>query len=58
MTSPARIVRQTWGNVVYVDIAISESFTYPGKTVTLISLENNFCTIEVDGQRRELAPNP
>lgn len=54
MTSPANTVRQTWGNAVYVDLAMGESFTYLGKTATLISLENNFCTIEVDGQQREL----
>jgi hypothetical protein len=49
-----KTIRQTWGNAVYVDLAIGESHTYLDKTVRLVSLENNFCTIEVDGEQRNL----
>ncbi|MFC1714244.1 M23 family metallopeptidase [Candidatus Poribacteria bacterium] len=54
MDSQGGTIRQAWGNAVYVDFAIGESHTYLGKTARLISVENNFCTVEVDGEQREL----
>lgn len=49
-----KAVRQIRDNAVYVDLDIGESHSCLGKAVRLISLENNFCTIEVDDEQRDL----
>ena len=54
MSLLSKTIRQTWGNAVYVDLAIGESHTYLDETARLVSLENNFCTVEVDGEQRNL----
>lgn len=37
----------TWGNATYVDCFVNESIEFSGKKITLVSLENNFCTVRV-----------
>ena len=43
-----------WGNAVYIDMAIGDRCSYLGKTVTLVGSCNNYCTLDVDGVRRDL----
>jgi murein DD-endopeptidase MepM/ murein hydrolase activator NlpD len=43
-----------WGNSTYVDLEIGQSTKYMDKTIKLISLDNNWCTVEVDDVRAKL----
>lgn len=36
-----------WGNATYLNLAIGESYEYKGKSIVLISMRNQFCTVKV-----------
>lgn len=55
--SPARAAGRvvcTWGNATYVDLEVGQSHRCGNAIVKLISIENNFCTVEVNDARRQL----
>jgi len=43
-----------WGNVLYVDLAVGETFEFLGKAVHLVSCHHDHSTVEVAGERRTL----
>jgi murein DD-endopeptidase MepM/ murein hydrolase activator NlpD len=43
-----------WGNAVYVDLAVGESYHYKDRTVTLLAIEGNSAWIDVEGTRESL----
>jgi hypothetical protein len=43
-----------WGDAVYVNLAAGESYDFAGATVALVAVENNFCTVAVNGKPRQL----
>lgn len=45
---------RAFGNAVYVDLAIGESFRYMDRTVRLAAIDGDSCTVEVGGERRRL----
>jgi murein DD-endopeptidase MepM/ murein hydrolase activator NlpD len=45
---------RTWGNGVYVDLALGQSHEHAGHTVRLLSMRGDRCIVEVDGYKAEL----
>lgn len=43
-----------WGNALYVDLGIGESFQYGDKTVRLQAIRGQYCEIDVDGETASL----
>ena len=43
-----------WGNVLYVDLAVGDTCEFLGRTIRLVSRHNNYCTVDVDGERESL----
>lgn len=43
-----------WGNALYVDLAVGQSHSFLGRTVTLLSITANYARVAVDGEQREL----
>lgn len=43
-----------WGNALYIDLAVGESVEYLGKIITLVSIENNYCTVDIDGYSKQI----
>jgi len=43
-----------WGNAVYIDLAAGDSVNYLGKVIKLISIENNYCTVNVNGDTKQI----
>lgn len=39
-----------WGNAVYVDLAVGESYHYSGKTLRVLGVHGQYCTVEIDGE--------
>ena len=37
-----------WGNGLYVDLGVGETHEFLGKRIKLVSVTNNFCTVDVD----------
>lgn len=44
----------TWGNATYINLSVNESYVYSGKKITLVSMENNYCTIKVGDTGKRL----
>ena len=49
---PARPL--AWGNAIYVNLDVGESYRYLSKSVTLLGVTNNVATVSVDGESRKL----
>ena len=43
-----------WGNAVYVDLAVGDDADFLGKQVKLVSMQANYCTVQVNGMTKEL----
>lgn len=48
-SSPVR-----WGNAFYFNLSVGESTEFLGKNIHLVSMENNWCLMDVDGVRENL----
>ena len=53
-TEAAQGKTYTWGNATYVNLAVGEARTWSGWTIELISMDNNTCTVEVNGWSEQL----
>ena len=47
-------VKSLWGDALYVDMSVGDSFSYLEKGVTLLGIKGNYCTIDVNGQSKQL----
>lgn len=43
-----------WSNATYVDLTLGQTYWYRDKPVRLLSMQSDYCTVEIDGDRREL----
>lgn len=43
-----------WGNGLYVDLAVGDTFAFMDKEIKLVSMDAHFCEVQVDGVGAEL----
>ena len=43
-----------WGNATYVNLAKGEIYSFMGKTLTLKSVQNAYCSVDVEGETASL----